>query len=558
MKYRLLPLFYFFISYSIYSQTPLFIPDTLSGHEINLSIKEGSHSFYASHNTSTIGYNGNLLGPTIILHKGQSVQMNVANELNDTTTTHWHGLHVSPQNDGSPHNLIMANTTWSPKFEVMDKAATYWYHPHLHGKTMKQVIQGAAGMIIVRDDEESKLHLPRTYGVDDIPLIMQWRTFDTNKQIVLDDEADNVAMVNGTINGVLEVPAQMVRFRLLNGSSHRFFNFAFSDNRNFQIIANDESLLNKPVSVKQLIVSPGERFEIIVDFKEQQGQSFFINQLGKSLPNGYPGGPPMGMMGMNMTMGPLDNTDFSLLKIDVKAPTLHAIKEISSSLTTNDMINESSATTRNFQLRGLPMMSMTNFTINSEQYDHEKINFKVKKDDVMIWNITNQSMMPHPWHIHGNYFYIKSINGQAPPAYMKGRKDVVTIPPMNGSAQIVMKYEDFADSEMPYMYHCHILSHEDGGMMGQFMVEDRTSSVAENSVDEYLKTTFDGDQIFILSMKGEQIDDIRLFNQMGQLVLRSSEVSDRTSLPIKNIVSGIYIVSVSIGKKVLNKKIFIF
>jgi bilirubin oxidase len=176
----------------------------------------------------------------------------------------------------------------------------------------------------------------------------------------------------------------------------------------------------------------------------------------------------------------------------------------------------------------------------------------------MIWNITNQSMMPHPWHIHGNYFYIKSINGQAPPAYMKGRKDVVTIPPMNGSAQIVMKYEDFADSEMPYMYHCHILSHEDGGMMGQFMVEDRTSSVAENSVDEYLKTTFDGDQIFILSMKGEQIDDIRLFNQMGQLVLRSSEVSDRTSLPIKNIVSGIYIVSVSIGKKVLNKKIFIF
>ena len=558
MKYRLLPLFYFFISYSIYSQTPLFIPDTLSGHEINLSIKEGSHSFYASHNTSTIGYNGNLLGPTIILHKGQSVQMNVANELNDTTTTHWHGLHVSPQNDGSPHNLIMANTTWSPKFEVMDKAATYWYHPHLHGKTMKQVIQGAAGMIIVRDDEESKLHLPRTYGVDDIPLIMQWRTFDTNKQIVLDDEADNVAMVNGTINGVLEVPAQMVRFRLLNSSSHRFFNFAFSDNRNFQIIANDESLLNKPVSVKQLIVSPGERFEIIVDFKEQQGQSFFINQLGKSLPNGYPGGPPMGMMGMNMTMGPLDNTDFSLLKIDVKAPTLHAIKEISSSLTTNDMINESSATTRNFQLRGLPMMSMTNFTINSEQYDHEKINFKVKKDDVMIWNITNQSMMPHPWHIHGNYFYIKSINGQAPPAYMKGRKDVVTIPPMNGSAQIVMKYEDFADSEMPYMYHCHILSHEDGGMMGQFMVEDRTSSVAENSVDEYLKTTFDEDQIFILSMKGEQIDDIRLFNQMGQLVLRSSEVSDRTSLPIKNIVSGIYIVSVSIGKKVLNKKIFIF
>lgn len=554
MKYIYSTFLCIIIDICIYSQTVLFIPDTISGEIINLTIKAGTHNFFTSHSTPTIGYNGSFLGPTIILHKGQNVQMNVTNELNDTTTTHWHGLHVAPQNDGSPHNLILTNEIWSPSFEILDKASTCWYHPHLHGKTMKQVLQGAVGLIIVKDDDESKLNLPSTYGVDDIPLILQWRTFDANKNLVLDDEADNVAMVNGTINGVLELPAQLVRFRLLNGSSHRFFNLAFSDNRYFQIVANDESLLNKSVSVNKLMVSPGERFEIIVDFKEQQRQSFFINQLGKSLPNGYPGGPPMGMMGANMTLGPLDNTDFNLLKIIVKSQTPNAIKEIPSSLITNEVINESEASVRNFQLRGLPMMSMTNFTINNEHYDHEKINFKVKQNDVMIWNITNQSMMPHPWHIHGNYFYIKSINGQAPPDHLQGRKDVVTIPPMNGSAQLIMKYEDFASSEFPYMYHCHILSHEDGGMMGQFMVENSILEVAEH-YNEELDINHSENHIFIKSKM--DISNIKLYNAVGSLVLSSSLTGKEIKIPLSNVSTGIYIVNLKYDNKYISRKILL-
>ena len=149
-----------------FAQTSIPIPDTLEGNVIDLTLKHGTKEFFPGIATQTIGYNGNFLGPTIILQKGQQVTLNLHNQLGDTTTTHWHGLHVAPANDGSPHNPVMDGETWSPSFTVMDKAATYWYHPHLHGKTLSQVVKGASGFIIIRDPEEAALNLPRTYGVE--------------------------------------------------------------------------------------------------------------------------------------------------------------------------------------------------------------------------------------------------------------------------------------------------------------------------------------------------------------------------------------------------------
>lgn len=469
--------FILFHTTGLIAQTTVPIPDTLSGSTISLMIADSSYQFFPGQPTATIGYNGAFLGPTILLNKGQHVNMEVMNMLMDTTTTHWHGLHVSPANDGSPHTPIFAGTTWQPDFTVLDKAGTYWYHPHLHGKTMEQVLLGAAGMIIVRDSEEATLNLPRRYGIDDLPLALQWKTFDTlTNQLVMNDELDNAVMVNGAINGQLDVPAQMVRLRILNGSSHRFFYLAMNDNRNFNVIAGDESLLNAPVSMNRLMVSPGERYEIVVDFSGQAGSTFFLRQLGTSLPAGYPGGPPDGM-GM-MPMGPLDNTDFDIMRFNVQPTTADPITSLPAALTTNTVTPTTGAGSRSFLMQGVPMMSMTNFTINGAQFDEGVINFQVEQDSVLIWNLTNQSMMPHPWHIHGNYFYINSIDGSAPPAHMQGRKDVVTVAPMGGTAQIIMKFEDFSDAMMPYMYHCHILSHEDNGMMGQFLVTARTTDIS--------------------------------------------------------------------------------
>lgn len=522
------------------AQTPIMIPDTLSGSTINLYLKDSSTQFYPSINTATIGYNGSYLGPTIIINKGQNITLNVHNQLNDTTTTHWHGLHVLPQNDGSPHNMIMAGATWSPSFSDMDDAATYWYHPHLHMKTMKQVLKGASGMIIVRDAVEGALALPRKYGIDDFPLVCQWKTFDANKQIVMDDELDNATMVNGNLNGYLNVPAQMVRLRLLNGSSHRFFEFALNDNRTFQQIGGDESLLNAPVSMNKLMLAPGERAEIIVDFSGQNGNTYYLKQLGTQLPAGYPGGASGGM---GATLGPLDNTDFNLMQFNVTPATVGAITSLPTSLTTNVITSSVGAGTKAFLLQGSPMMSMTNFTINSVQYVESVINFTTKQDSVMIWDITNQSMMPHPWHIHGNHFYIQSINGSAPPANMLGKKDVVVVPPQGGNVKLIMKYADFADATMPYMYHCHISSHEDNGMMGQFIVNSKAPqsindiSFVELGIGIYPNPS---QGVFTVSSLNDEIKSITITDALGQIVYTETPNTKNKEINILKNANGIY------------------
>lgn len=477
-KIMVLALFMAIFSVSLFSQTQIPVPPAIEGTTFNLTAQSGTTEIFPGIQTQTKGYNDSQLAPTLILQKGETVTLNVQNMLGDTTTTHWHGLHISPANDGSPHTPIMAGETWSPSFEVMDNAATYWYHPHLHGKTLNQVVKGMAGFIIVRDAKEAALALPRTYGVDDVPLVFQWKTFNVAKQIVEKDEADNEVLVNGILRGGnLNLPAQVVRLRLLNGSSHRYFDFGFANSLAFKQIGGDGGLLDAPVSMSKLILAPGERAEILVDLTGKQGQTLTLRQFGTQLPQGYPGGAMM-MMGGGM-MGILDDTDFDLMKISVTAPTAGAITTIPTALTTNTPYPQAGATPRSFAMTAQPMMSMDNFFINGSKFDMETVNFTTELGKTEVWTLTNQTMMAHPFHIHGLSFYVLSVNGAAPPANMKGRKDVVTVPPMTGSVKIAVRFEDFADPDMPYLYHCHILSHEETGMMGQFLVTSPLISTSE-------------------------------------------------------------------------------
>lgn len=546
------------------AQNPLFIPDTVSGTNISLTIKDSTHTFFTGTKTKTIAYNGSYLGKTIILTKGQNVTLNVNNQLADTTTTHWHGLHIAAKNDGSPHNPIMAGQTWSPSFTVMDNAATYWYHPHLHGKTMAQVVKGAAGLIIVRDNIESALKLPRTYGVDDFPIIMQFQTIDNaTKQIVVDDEMDNTTMVNGTINPYLNCPAQLVRLRLLNASSHRVFQLGFSDNRSFQQITSDGGLLNAPVTLTRLQLGSGERAEILVNLSGLVGQTLNLQQFGNELPEGYPGGPPMTMGGGSMNMGVLDNKTFTVLQLRVGAATTGAITTIPTILSTNTTPSVTGAETQNFLLQGSPMMSMTNFVMNGKKYDEKRTDFTTTKDKTMIWTITNQSMMAHPFHIHGNSFYILSINGATPSANMLGKKDVVIVPPQNGVVRLAMKYEDFSDPTMPYMFHCHILSHEDGGMMGQFVVNNLVSGLHEhdNGLAAYVTVYPNPNKGNTLSidMTDEQnpMTSLTLYNHLGQLIYTEllKQGALKVNLTNLSLANGSYVLKIETQKGYLTKKI---
>ncbi len=153
-------------------ETPLPIPALVEGTDFSLEAQEGTTEF-AGIPTKTLGYNGSYLGPTLVMNRGDDVRVHLQNSLEETTTLHWHGMHLPADMDGGPHQPVEPGQPWDPEWTVDQPAATLWYHPHPHGETERQVGMGLAGMVILRDDAEAALPLPRDYGVDDLPVIVQ-------------------------------------------------------------------------------------------------------------------------------------------------------------------------------------------------------------------------------------------------------------------------------------------------------------------------------------------------------------------------------------------------
>ncbi len=474
------------IGFLLNAQNPVLIPGTLTGTEFSLNLQNGSFQFYEGINTTTMGANGNVLGPTLIMQKGDFVDITVNNNLADTTTIHWHGMHVSAANDGGPHTTIAPGASWNPQFTVMDKAGTYWYHPHLHEKTNKHVSLGIAGFIIVQDEEEAALDLPRTYGVDDFPLVIQTKDFDEQKEIIVPSNSDDVVMVNATIDPSLDVPAQVIRFRLLNGSSMRVFKIGLSNNGTFYQIGTDGGLLSEPLPLTRLQIAPGERAEILIDLSGKEGQEMKLMSYASEFQNGIYGATYPGMMS-NMNLygynpNPMNGNNFDIMTLYVTAPTGNPVTSIPSDLVDITPWEESSSDiTRNltFSPENMgPNQLNGNFLINNTSFDMDVINYTIPLNNIEIWSISNNSAIAHPFHIHDVQFYVLDRNGNPPPASEQGRKDVILISPQE-TVRFITKFEDFANDPVPYMFHCHMLIHEDGGMMLQFEVVDETTGISD-------------------------------------------------------------------------------
>ena len=534
------------------AQNPLTIPPVLSGSTIQLSLGNGSVQFYPGQITQTMGVNGNFLGPTLILDQGQQVQMQVTNVLSDTSTIHWHGMHVSPTNDGGPHIYIPPGSTWSPSFTVLDNASTYWYHPHLHHKTNFHVMKGIAGMIIVKDPVEAALTLPRTYGIDDFPIIVQTRAFDSNHQIEVMTAMDTAVMVNGTLKPYLEVPAQRVRFRMLNGASERTFLFGLSGNQAFDQIGSDGGLLTAPVNMNRLMLSNGERAEIIVDFNGMEGQTIYLKSFASELPRAIYGAAQPGM-GAGQTIpgynqNPLNGADFEILEIRIIAPTANPVNILPAQLVTHTPWTETQAdTTRTFTFMPAnmgPTAIQGPFMINMGHFDMNVINEYIPFNNIEIWELVNQTPISHPFHIHDVSFYILDINGAVPPENMRGRKDVVLVPAGMGTVRFITQFETFYDDNWPYMYHCHMLTHEDDGMMGQFIVQSPPASVAPDFASQDEWTLFPNPTSGNCKIITEFIDSrstIRIYDMKGNLMLAKALYETKTDIDLVELAPGIYI-----------------
>ncbi len=531
------------------AQNPLFIPDTLTGNTINLNLQSGTVNFYPGQPTTTMGANGNLLGPTLLLNQNQNVTINVNNQLMDTTTIHWHGMHVAPENDGGPHTTIPPGTTWSPSFTVLDWASTYWYHPHLHMHTNEHVQKGIAGMVIVRDAQEAAITLPRKYGVDDFPIVIQTKSFDASNQIITMQTAlDTALMVNGTLDPYLNTPAQVVRLRLLNGSSERVYNLGLTANKTFYQIASDGGLLGSAVALTRLQLAPGERAEILIDFSADSGQTINLISYSAELPNAIYGATQPGMGAgqviPNYTSNPLNGNNFTVLAMNIVAATANPVTTIPTALVTHSpWLSTSAAVTRSLTFAPVTMgPGAINgpFLINNTSFDMMMINYTIPFENIEIWQLTNASPIAHPFHIHDVQFYVLDINGVAPAPSVAGRKDVILVPAGNGVVRFITRFESFHNDTLPYMYHCHMLTHEDDGMMGQFIVSSPTGIDEQTSASAMQVYPNPTTNYIQLNGKFDKANPFYLFDELGR-VAKSGTLSADNRIDLNGLSNGMYL-----------------
>lgn len=408
--------------------------------------RTGDTQFLPGKKTKTFGYNANYLGKTIVFENGKNIHINLKNSLPILTTFHWHGLNVSgPIVDGGCHAPVYPGETNHIDFTVDQPAATLWLHAHPCPATAQEVWKGLATMVLIKDKITDQLPIPKEYGINDIPLILQDRNFHEDNQFNYRKDYDpdgtlgTVPLINGTINPYFEVKTQKVRFRILNGSNRREWRLHFSDDLTFAQIGSDGGLLEEPVYMKKLMITCAERDEVVVDFGNYQpGDQVILYS---------------------------DKTPILTLKI-------HNFKKDSDNLPDHLVDIVDHPVTENTKIHEVLMSGMDEtVAINGKKFNMQRIDDRQQVGNTEYWDITNNNEvdggMIHPYHMHGTLFKVVSRNGQAPYPNELGLKDTISVNP-NETVRIKVT----CPKTGVYMNHCHILEHEDGGMMAQFEVFD--------------------------------------------------------------------------------------
>lgn len=424
---------------------PLLAPDKVDGNDIYYTIEaqEGESQILPGKKTKTWGYNAPLLGQTMVVKTGQHVHVHLKNSLPVLTTFHWHGMEVpGPIADGACHSPVYPGEEKDIEFTVEQPAALTWLHAHPCPSTAMQVWMGLAMGVVVTDDNEARLPIPKNYGVDEFPIILQDRTFHDNQ---LDYRADydpmgvfgEVPLINGVVRPYVDVTTQKVRLLFLGGSNRREWRLHFENDLTMTQIAGDDSFLRHPIDVKKLLIGPGERQQVIVDFA------------------GYKEGDVVSLY----------TDDFKLVEFRI-----HAFEKDDRELPFNIFTPDDPAVNSEAPVRHVTMDDHDK--INGLRFSMERIDMKQTLNSVEYWDVTNTnnsaSGMLHPFHIHGAHFLVVSRNGQKPnPNEINVYKDTIEVGPGE-----TVRLKVYFQNTGVFMYHCHIIEHEDAGMMAQIQIVD--------------------------------------------------------------------------------------
>jgi FtsP/CotA-like multicopper oxidase with cupredoxin domain len=418
---------------------PLRVPSIVAPGGLTLQAAPAPISIVPGKTTPAWMYNGQLPGPTIVAQSGvEYTGVEFVNGLNQNSIIHWHGLLVDSPNDGHPREVVGPGGRYGYTLNVQQRAALDWYHPHPHMMTGEQVYRGLAGAFIVRDGVDTGvggLGLP--FGEFEVPLIIRDASFDSRGNFQFSNKASgfwgNTPLVNGTFSPYLEVKKAVYRFRVLNGCNARVLRLAVSPSGTFTLIGNDGGLLDQPYTLTEITAAPGERFDILLDFRGlATGTTVMLRDL---------------------------DAKWDVLEFRVIAST------VSGSLPTGSLSTitalSSPATTRRFTFDGMTR-------INGKVYDIDAIEFQVPFDTTERWTFITNGNGPHPVHVHGATFQVVSRTGGRGRRFdwERGWKDTVLV----NDGETVDVLIRFTAHKGLYIMHCHQLAHEDAGMMANFEV----------------------------------------------------------------------------------------
>ncbi|SCB44876.1 multicopper oxidase family protein [Rhizobium multihospitium] len=418
-----------------------------------LAAEQGLARFAEGLDTPVLLYNGG--NPVIEAHEGDWIEISFRNGIpGEPTTVHWHGMPVPADQDGSPMEPIASGSERIYAFDLPPgSAASYWFHPHPHGLTAAQVYRGLAGVFLVKPKDDP---IPAEYG-DTVLMFTDLRIAEdgsmpaSNMIDLMNGRVGDHILVNGQKNPILTVAkGEKRRLRLFNATNARFLRLTF-ENAAMVLVGTDGGLIEAPVGIDELLLAPAERVELIVAFDKPGAAKLTTLDYER------------GWMGP----GKPDEAGMTLLTARVSDEAAPVSPPLPAKLRTIERFAEPAVTRRFVLTESMEGMEMK-FLINGASFDMKRIDEVSKVGQVELWEIVNQADMDHPFHVHGTQFQLvesEKDGAVSKPSY-RAWKDTVNV--AAGETVRILLRQDLPGQRM---YHCHILEHEDLGMMGTVDVE---------------------------------------------------------------------------------------
>lgn len=430
--------------------------------------------------TPVLAYNGMIPGPLIEVTEGDRVEIAFENGIpGEESTIHWHGMPVPADQDGNPMDPVASGDGRTYVFGLPeDSAASYWYHPHPHGKTAEQVYRGLAGVFLVKPKVDP---VPAEYGdtvlmFTDLRLAADGTMPASTMADMMNGRVGDHVLVNGQRNPRLEVPfGTKRRFRLYNATNARFLRFSF-DGPSMMIIGTDGGLLDAPVAADDILLSPAERVELIVSFDKPGPVTLYTLDYDRGwMGPGRPADAGLTLLTVNVSdtpaepAPPLPEKLRTISSLGAPATTRRFVFTESMDMGSGDMSMGGSMKGMDMgshDMAGVAMGSGATgmgFFINGVSFDMNRIDVVSKAGQVEQWEIVNQADMDHPFHVHGTQFQVieRERNGKVTKPDYLAWKDTVNV--AQGETVRLLLRQDQPGARM---YHCHILEHEQLGMMG--------------------------------------------------------------------------------------------